>query len=97
MLTETANTLNMHGKDKTEPLNLIGNVFEIRHCLHEGRVTLALGLTLLFLVSQGERKEKTWPRCWDTLPSCTLVMNKLGVFIFFLAVNSKIREYIGNQ
>jgi hypothetical protein len=25
-------------------------------CLHEGRVTLALGLTVLFLVSQGENK-----------------------------------------
>jgi hypothetical protein len=33
------------------------NIAALQPCLHEGRVTLALGLTLLVLVSQGERKQ----------------------------------------
>jgi hypothetical protein len=36
-------------------------LYTVRARLQEGRVTLALEITLLFLVSQGERKQKTWP------------------------------------
>jgi hypothetical protein len=39
-------------------LCVVSVCFYVRRCLHEGRVTLALGLTLLLLVSQGERKPK---------------------------------------
>jgi hypothetical protein len=39
----------------------------LRPFLHEGRVTLALGLTLLFLVSQGERNKRLGPSTRITL------------------------------
>jgi hypothetical protein len=50
------------GQKSQSHMNQVSTKSKQSPCLHEGRVILAQGLTILSLVSQGERKQKTWPQ-----------------------------------